>query len=205
MVLAWGVALPLGVLIARFFKVTPQQNWPHELDNKFWWHAHRSLQYAGVGLMSLGVGLAWGQGAGQSLAAQMHGVLGWTLLTLGWLQVVGGLLRGTKGGPVDSKGEPVTLISAMRGDHYDMTPYRKRFEWLHKTIGYCALLFSVATINLGLYLADAPRWMWSGMWLWWIIWLGAFMLWQKQGRCVDTYQAIWGPGLEHPGNQKEVV
>jgi hypothetical protein len=35
MVLSWGFALPMAILIARFFKVTKRQNWPQELDNKF--------------------------------------------------------------------------------------------------------------------------------------------------------------------------
>ena len=33
MVLAWGILAPLAVMIARFFKVLPSQNWPGELDN----------------------------------------------------------------------------------------------------------------------------------------------------------------------------
>lgn len=37
MVLAWVILLPLGVLIARFFKITPHQSWPASPDNKFWW------------------------------------------------------------------------------------------------------------------------------------------------------------------------
>ena len=44
MVLAWAVLLPVGVLVARFFKVMPGQDWPLRLDNKSWWHAHRLLQ-----------------------------------------------------------------------------------------------------------------------------------------------------------------
>ena len=47
MVLAWGLLFPLGIFAARFFKVTPGQDWPARLDNKAWWHGHRGLQYAG--------------------------------------------------------------------------------------------------------------------------------------------------------------
>ena len=205
MVLAWGIALPMGVLIARFFKVTPKQDWPDELDNKFWWHAHRSLQYSGVVLMSLGVWLAWQEGKGESLAAQVHAVLGWGLVVLGWMQVAGGLLRGSKGGPFTNQGLPVATASEMRGDHYDMTLYRKRFELLHKSIGYSTLLVSVISINGGLALADAPRWMWAGIWMWWAAWTAAFIYLHRQGYCVDTYQAIWGPSPQHPGNHKDIL
>lgn len=48
MVLAWGIFLPLGGLVARYFKVTPRQDWPRVLDNKFWWQAHPWFQYTGV-------------------------------------------------------------------------------------------------------------------------------------------------------------
>jgi hypothetical protein len=58
MVLAWAVLVPAGALAARFFKVTPRQTWPQQLDNKAWWHAHRTLQWAGIAIMSLGALLA---------------------------------------------------------------------------------------------------------------------------------------------------
>ena len=32
MVLGWSVLLPLGILIARFFKIIPGQDWPRVLD-----------------------------------------------------------------------------------------------------------------------------------------------------------------------------
>jgi hypothetical protein len=32
MVLAWAVLAPLAVVIARYFKVLPGQDWPRELD-----------------------------------------------------------------------------------------------------------------------------------------------------------------------------
>jgi len=53
MVLAWGVAVPVAVLLARFFKVTPRQRWPEELDNTFWWHGHRFLSYVAVTLTAI--------------------------------------------------------------------------------------------------------------------------------------------------------
>jgi hypothetical protein len=33
MVLSWSFLLPVGMLAARYFKVTPGQDWPHVLDN----------------------------------------------------------------------------------------------------------------------------------------------------------------------------
>jgi hypothetical protein len=192
MVLGWGVMLPLGALAARYFKVMPGQRWPEQLDNKTWWHAHRGLQWAGVVVMSVGAALAWGQGQGVTLAAQLHGWAGWALVVLGWLQVVYGLRRGSKGGPTEA---------ATRGDHYDMTAHRLHFERVHKGLGWLSVLAALGVTALGLVVADAPRWMALVLAGWWLLLAGAAWMLQRQGRCIDTYQAIWGPGLHHPGNR----
>ncbi|WP_099824053.1 hypothetical protein [Oceaniglobus indicus] len=48
MVLAWAVLAPAGVIVARFFKVWPGQDWPRQLDDQRWWRAHRIFQYGTV-------------------------------------------------------------------------------------------------------------------------------------------------------------
>jgi Eukaryotic cytochrome b561 len=193
MVAGWGVLLPLGALVARFYKVTPRQDWPRELDNKAWWHGHRTLQWAGVALVTLGVALAWGQGAAATKVAQWHAWAGWAVSIAVWLQIAGGFARGSKGGPTAEQ---------LRGDHYDMTPWRLAFERLHKGLGWAAVLASVAVIALGLVAADAPRWMVLVLALWWAALAATFVRLQRAGRCIDTYQAIWGPAPAHPGNQR---
>lgn len=35
----------------------------------------------------------------------------------------------------------------------------------------------------------------------WAVGAALFAWLQWKGYCLDTYQAIWGPGLEHPGNR----
>lgn len=196
MVFGWGILLPLGALAARFFKVMPAQDWPQQLDHKAWWHAHRVLQYAGVLAMTVGLGLAWGLANGHGIAAQVHAWLGWSLCIAGWVQVAGGLLRGGKGGPADVQ---------LRGDHYDMTRRRIGFECLHKSLGWLAIVLAWVSIALGLVAADAPRWMAVVLALWWSAFVAVFVRLQRQGRCIDTYQAIWGPGAEHPGNRRPAV
>ena len=184
MVLAWGFILPVGVLVARFFKVTPRQDWPLVLDNKFWWHAHRALQYSGVAVMSLGVWMIWNAGVA-SAASQLaiwHGYGGWSLIALGWLQIFGAHLRGTKGGPTDSQ---------MRGDHFDMTLHRLVFEWAHKILGYATLAGAAVGLACGLALVDAPRWMALGG-LVWIVFLICFFVVMERRGYVKTYPAIWG-------------
>ena len=197
MVLAWGVLLPLGALVARFFKVLPVQDWPRVLDHKAWWHAHRTLQYAGVALMAVGLWLVWGRSGGSnnnSALALWHGWAGYAVCSLGAVQVLGALARGSKGGPTDVN---------LRGDHYDMTRWRLTFERAHKSLGWLAVVAALAVIVLGLVLSDAPRWMALVLALWWLALVAAFVYLQRAGRCIDTYQAIWGPGLQHPGNHMQ--
>ena len=49
---------------------------------------------------------------------------------------------------------------------------------------------------------DRPRWMLLTLTLWWLLLAAAFYALQKNGRCIDTYQAIWGPDPAHPGNRR---
>ena len=202
MVLGWGVLLPVGALVARYLKVTSGQRWPEQLDNKRWWHGHRSLQWAGVLVMTVGAGLAWGQGTGGSLVARVHAWAGWALVLMGWLQVVAGLVRGSRGGP---GGDPLLGDHSDHGDHYDMTPHRIAFERMHKGLGCLAVLAAAAVIVLGLQVADAPRWMGLTLATWWLLLAGMAWRWQRNGRCIDTYQAIWGPDPQHPGNRMRPV
>ena len=194
MVLGWGILVPLGVLVARFFKITCRQDWPHELDNKFWWHSHLFCQYSGILAMSIGfvLALVYGSGFGSGWA-EFHGLIGWGTVMLGYSQVVAGILRGSKGGP------------GISGDHYDMTRRRLVFERFHKSAGYVAMLCSVVAILSGLWIADAPRWMWLTLCLWWIAYAVAFAHLQRKGRCIDTYQAIWGADTSHPGNKMAAI
>jgi hypothetical protein len=203
MVLAWVGLLPLGVLIARYCKVTRRQDWPRQLDNKFWWHSHLGLQYSGIAAMSVAALLAWRYGDLRHSAQPLHGLVGWAVVTLGWLQVFGGLLRGSKGGPQPTAGAPIE--SAVRGDHYDMTARRRNFERLHKSVGYLALLLSLLAVGLGLRVADAPAWMGWAIGCIWASGLSVFVYLQRAGRCIDTYQAIWGPGAGHPGNRQNPI
>ena len=196
MVVAWSLLLPSGMLVARFLKVTPRQAWPRVLDNPLWWRCHLSLQTAGVALMSLGAALAYGRGADATAIARWHHGAGWGLVGVGWLQVVAGLLRGSKGGP--------TSI-APRGDHYDMTLRRVAFERLHKAAGWAALPVVVATTAAGLVMLDAPRWMALLIAAWWVVFAAAFAALQRAGLCVDTYQAIWGTDPRHPGQARRPI
>lgn len=195
MVVAWGILAPLAVLIARFFKIMPSQNWPKELDNQVWWRSHWMGHSIVVALSICGLALVlpsdWS-------SMSLHNWLGYFVLLAMALQVTLGISRGSKGGPTAPSADGST-----RGHHYDMTPWRRKFEALHKTIGYATLLLATVTILLGLWEANAPVWMWLTLIAWWFALIVLFMVLQKRGMAVDTYQAIWGDDPSHPGNKRQ--
>ncbi len=201
MVFAWSIAVPVAVILARFFKVTPSQRWPHELDNKTWWHGHRILNYLAVVTTILAVLLIWGRNQYTGAMRGLHEWVGWAVMALALLQLVGGHLRGSKGGPTDPRRTADGRVLDLHGDHYDMTRRRILFERIHKTLGYAALLLGVLTTVAGLLVADAPRWMVLLLPAWWGVLMGVSAHWQRQGRCLDTYQAIWGIDPSLPGNR----
>ena len=210
MVLAGAVLFPVGVILARYYKVTRRQNWPEELDNPLWWNGHRLTQYVGIGLMTVAVGVAWTTCSDGGFAEwscsqdrmTAHELAGLATVTAAWIQVALGLARGSKGGPTDRGADPHNP-ETWRGDHYDMTPRRVLFEWMHKLIGYLTLALAVIAIVTGLVHADAPRWMIAALVLWWAILLTWAVRMQRGGRNIDTYQAIWGPDSGHPGANRK--
>ena len=198
MVLAWAILAPLAVLIARFFKIMPRQNWPQELDNPFWWRCHWIGQSL-VLILSLG-GLALVMSRGTELSASPHARLGQALLIGMIAQVLLGLLRGSKGGPT-----ALAPDGSPRGHHYDMTAWRRMFELVHKSLGYALLALALVTICYGLWAANAPRWMWFLINGYWLLLIVVAIFLQRSGRAHDTYQAIWGPDPDLPGNRRAPI
>ena len=193
MVLAWGICAPLGVLIARYLKVTPNQRWPEELDNRFWWRSHLWLQSAAT--IFLGIGLAIAVfNRGEGAPGHLHAWFGWIVVWGTVFQVIGGLLRGTKGGPSDPRPD-----GSLHGDHYGMTRRRRIFEHLHKALGYLLLMVSNLVVLQGLWMLNAPKWMPLLLVAFWAI-LFLVVRQLRSRPLVSTYQAIWGLDPIHPGN-----
>jgi hypothetical protein len=196
MVLSWSLLLPIGMLIARFFKIAPGQDWPNVLDRKFWWRSHLWLQTAGVLAMTVGLALVFWRAGLAARVARLHHWAGWIAVLIGWAQIVGGVMRGDKGGPT---------AATLRGDHYDMTRRRIIFEYVHKHLGWIAIPFAIVATGAGLALVDAPRWMPLTLSIWWVFLISTFVYLQRDGRCIDTYQAIWGPDESHPGARRAPI
>jgi L-asparagine transporter-like permease len=197
MVVAWAVLLPLGVMAARFFKISPRQKWPDELDSKLWWYTHQGLQYLAGLLLVVALALIWRP---RSVGASWHVWLGWIVIVACCAQFCSAWLRGSKGGPTDPRPD-----GSLDGDHYDMTSRRRLFEYLHKGVGYAALVLSIAAIVSGLWLVNAPRWMLLVLGVWWLMLVAVWTTLQRRGRAIDTYQAIWGADPKHPGNAAPAV
>ena len=102
MVLSWSVLLPLGMLIARYLKIWPGQDWPRELDNRRWFRRIVWLQSLGVGAMTLGLSRHRPRRRRAAADDRRPSRARLDRAWLGWLQVLGALLRGKSGGP----GEP---------------------------------------------------------------------------------------------------
>ncbi len=190
MFVAWGVLAPMSVLIARFFKVLPTQDWPRQLDSQLWWRTHWVGQSLAVVCSFIALVFVY------TLEFQsLHARIGYTVLSLAIVQVALGFFRGSKGGPTAPQSN-----GNLAGDHYDMNLRRRLFELMHKSLGYGLLAMSMAAISVGLWQVNAPRWMCIAITLWWSLLAIAFIMLQRKGFAIDTYQAIWGPDSRHPGN-----
>ena len=128
-------------------------------------------------------------------STSIHSRVGYVVLVLVAVQIALGYFRGSKGGPTAPR-----TNGDLSGDHYDMSLRRRVFEALHKSLGYCLLLLAVAAIVMGLWHVNAPRWMWICVVSWWISLVSIFIVLQRKGYAIETYQAIWGPDPKHPGN-----
>lgn len=200
MVIAWSLLIPIGVVVARFYKVTPNQRFPEQLDNQFWWITHQLLQYTGVIITLIAIYMITGrESMPPSSAAFAHSLAGWTLCGFSLVQILSGWFRGSKGGPININAWPDSPVLA--GDHYDLTRRRLIFEFVHTTLGYCTLALAALTTVLGLYASAAPRWMWVILLLWWTVISARYLQLHRRNTHVRTYQAIWGLARNHPGNE----
>lgn len=201
MVLGWSFLVPIGIISARYFKILPRQKWPDQIDSQFWWYTHLVLQYSAGILMVIGVWLIWDvSGQKQGVTVFLHHLAGWTTVGLCGVQYLAGWLRGSKGGPSE-----VARKGTIRGDHFDMTPRRRAFEYLHKSVGYVCLSIALLAVFTGLWITNAPNWMWLSLVLWWVFVIVFFVRLQSRWGAVETYEAIWGPDPDLPGNRHEPI
>lgn len=201
MVGIWFVLVPLSIVSIRFFKPKPTFKGITEkirpTNIKWWWfHVHKYGLYLAVGL-SL-VGLAVALVVSKGFSGSLHSIFGALTIFLGCLQVVSSWFRGTHGGKYYNLATPDDP-SSWRGDHFDMTPRRRRFEAYHKTAGYLAGFLAVGAAASGLMQFSLP--ILAGVLL--ASAAAVFVLWmvlEYQGRRNDSYRAVFGYDHDHPFN-----
>jgi hypothetical protein len=130
MVLGMGLLMPLIILVARFFKVTPRQHWPDQLDNPFWFVTHRRWGHVVGATVIAGLVCALVAEDWRAPSHSLHAILGWTVVALVLVQIVSALMRGTHGGPVDPFTRKRRPPQEWPGDHFSMTPRRIAFEYV---------------------------------------------------------------------------
>lgn len=203
MVGVWLVLVPLCIITIRFGKPKPTLNGigqPVSLKNLVWWwfSVHKYGLFLAIGLSLLGLAVALVVSKGFS--GSVHSLFGITTITLGCLQVISGWLRGTHSGRFDRDADPDDP-STWRGDHFDMTPRRRRFEAYHKIAGYFAVFFAVGAVASGLMQYPMP--VLTGVIL--ISGLAILVLCivlEYKGHRYDGYRAAHGYNPDHPYNKE---
>jgi len=202
MFVVWFALVPFGILAIRFFKTKPKPlglpRGVSKLDPLFiWWGMHIWSLYSAIGLSLLGMAIAVYVSGGFS--GSVHAWFGAATVLFGVLQIVAAWNRGTHGGQNHVNSDPDDP-STWRGDHYDMTPKRRRFEAYHKTGGYFAFLLAIGAVASGLM----QFWMPAIAFFLAFILLGGFALvvvLEAKGHRHDTYKSVFGSHPDHPGNE----
>ena len=171
----WFVLVPASVITIRYFKPRPT---PSGLRAKitptnlswWWFYFHKWILYIAIALSLIGLAVALVVSKGFS--GSVHGVFG--LMTI--------------------------ILGCWSGDHYDMTPRRRRFEAFHKTSGYFTALFAIGAVGSGLM--QFPMQVLAGVMLATVLVILALcVVLEHNGRRYDTYRSVFGTDPDHPHNR----
>ena len=198
----WFVMVPICIITIRFFKPRPSEfgiTTKIKLTNIRWWwfNVHKYGLFLAIGLSLAGVAVALVVSGGFS--GSVHSIFGITTITLGCLQVITALFRGTHGGRYYNNADPDDPAT-WHGDHFDMTLRRRLFEAYHKNAGYLAGFFAIGAVASGLMQYHMP--VLTGIAL--VMALVLFAAWavfEFKGMKYDGYRAVFGLNPEHPHNK----
>ena len=168
------------------------------LANREWWwfNVHQYVLYLAI-VLSLG-GVVVALTVSRGFSGSVHSVLGALTVFFGVLQILSAWMRGTHGGKYYYQAKP-DRPETWGGDHYDMTPRRRRFEAYHKTAGYFAGLFAVGAASSGLMQYPMPVLASAALVAIMLIVVICVIL-EYRGQRYDTYRAVFGNDSEHPHN-----
>jgi hypothetical protein len=158
MVTVWFVLVPICIIVIRFGKPKPTLAGLHpkvSIKNAVWWwfSVHKYGLIFSISLALAGAIIAITVSGGFS--GSLHSMFGLTTVTLGCLQIMGGWLRGKHGGKNYYSADP-NDPKTWFGDHYNMTPRRRKFEAYHKTAGYFVYFFAAGAVASGLMQYPIP-------------------------------------------------
>lgn len=201
----WIILVPFVVVITRFGKPRPSAEGIPKASPKLgrkllWFTLHRAGLFL-LTLASLFAGLI-AIAANGGLSTSLHAFFGNTTIALGLLQLVSAWLRGTHGGRDPSISTP-DQPAFIPGDHYDMSPRRRWFEAVHKTVGYFTLVSALGAVATGL----AHYWIMAiaiGLGLVVPLWAAIAIALEAKGLRHDTYLANFGTGNHHPFNKSRM-
>lgn len=136
MVLAWALLAPLGILIARLVRRGKLEDLKIG-SNQSWFVLHRGLMVTAVTITIISLIIIMVNRGGWSKSAGTHAILGIITVVLAILNPIGAFFRPDK-----------------------FTVNRVFFNIIHSSNGYLTLIFSIATIFLGMDLAllDLDLW-----------------------------------------------
>ncbi|PKA61478.1 Auxin-induced in root cultures protein 12 [Apostasia shenzhenica] len=132
-VIGWGVLLPLGVIMVRYFRAFPFQR-------REWFLAHSTCQITAytVGTTAWGIGLALVGSSKYYSTIMAHRIIGICIFCLATLQMMALWLKPKR-----------------------MDKYRKYWSIYHHFVGYSLIVLTIANIFKGFnILKPPPRWRW---------------------------------------------
>ncbi|KAJ4703960.1 Cytochrome b561 and DOMON domain-containing protein [Melia azedarach] len=130
--IGWGTLLPIGVIIARFFRKFP-------VEYGEWYTLHVLCQTSGyiIGTIGWAVGL-WLGNSSKHYTLKTHRILGILIFTLATIQIL------------------VAFVQPKREDEC-----RKCWEIFHQCLGYTVIALIVANIFQGIiHQSHAEKWKW---------------------------------------------
>ena len=203
MVTIWLVLVPLFITIIRYGKPRPTekglQRQVHVCHIEWWWFTAHKYGLSFAVLLSL-AGVAVALVVSQEFSGSVHSILGIMTVTLGVIQLLFGMLRGTHGGQYYNKADPDDP-STHHGDHYSRTTRRRIFEAYHKTAGYFTLFCAVGAIGSGLMQYPMPI-LTRIVFVIPFLFLAFWVVMEFFERRYDGYRAVHGYGKEHPYNKE---
>jgi hypothetical protein len=198
----WMILVPVCIITIRFFKPKPEGIGITEkvsITNVrwLWFSVHKYGMYTAMFLTLSGALVAVIVSKG--ISGSVHSLFGVLTVAMGCLQVISAVLRGTHGGKHygDAK---LDDPSTWRGDHYDHSIRRQRFEAYHKTSGYFTSFFAVGAVASGLMQYPMPLLTVLAFAIP-ILLLIVWIVFEYQGRVHDGYRAVYGSSMEHPFNE----